>query len=108
MFPIAFGCLFGLAIGLPTGLKMFIKCFGDRESKVGLIYAIGMYSYSYTAFLLSSFVCGFVTLSLVRWLVLGYSTFISVVFLCNVYWDDLKDALDVQKRIIAVGISGVL
>jgi len=54
-----------------------------------------MYSYSFTTFLLSSFVCGLVTLSLVRWLVLGYSTFISVVFLCNVYWDDLKDTLDV-------------
>ena len=108
IFPIAFGCLFGMAIGLPCGLRMFIRCFGDRESKVGLIYAIGMYGYSFTAFLLSSLVCGFVTFSVVRWLVLGYSTFISVVFLCNVYWDDFKDCLDVQKRMIAVGISSVL
>ena len=61
VFPIAFGCLFGICFGLPIGIYYFVKCFGDRESTVTVMYGIGMYSYSFTAFLLSTLICGFVT-----------------------------------------------
>jgi hypothetical protein len=89
VFPIAFGCLFGICLGLPIGIYYFVKCFGDRESTVSLVYGIGMYSYSFTAFLLSTLICGFVTNSIVRWILLAYSTLTSVIFLINVYWIDL-------------------
>ena len=89
VFPIAFGYLFGICLGLPIGIYYFVKCFGDRESTVTLVYGIGMYSYSFTAFLLSTLICGFVTNSIVRWILLSYSTLTSIIFLINVYWIDL-------------------
>ncbi len=89
VFPIALGCLFSICLGLPLAIYYFVKCFGDRESTVTLVYGIGMYCYSFTAFLLSTLICGFVTNSAVRWVLLAYSTFTSVLFLINVYWIDL-------------------
>ena len=58
--PISISVLFGLAIGLPLGLRLFIKFFGDKETTVPICHGIGIYSYSFSSFLVSSILCGII------------------------------------------------
>jgi hypothetical protein len=50
--------LFGIFIGIPLTLKYFLKFFGSKESDVPVLVGIGIYAYSFSSFIISSFLCG--------------------------------------------------
>ena len=61
MIPVSASILFGLAIGIPLGIKMVILALGEGgESSVNLLHGVGIYAYSYSSFLISAFLCGII------------------------------------------------
>lgn len=101
--PISISVLFGLAIGLPLGLRLFIKFFGDKETTVPLAHGIGIYSYSFSSFLVSSILCGIIPVTWLQWILIIYSGLTSCMFLVATYWADLNQTLNARKRAFAVG-----
>jgi hypothetical protein len=94
--------LFGIGIGLPLGIKMVVQCFGHQQSSVPTLTGIGIYAYSFSSFLISSILCGFIPNNVVQWVLIIYSALTSIMFLVATYWADLSTTLDSQKRIIVV------
>ena len=103
MVPMASGLLFGTTGGVPLALKLVIKFFGDKESSVPVLHGIGIYAYSFSSFLVSSLLCGFIPLAGIQWLLIMYSTATSIMFLMSVYWAELSSTLNAEKRLIVVG-----
>jgi len=58
MIPVATCILFGLAIGIPIGIKFAIVCLGEGASAVPIMHGVGIYSYSFSSFLISTTLCG--------------------------------------------------
>lgn len=101
--PIAMSVLFGMAFGLPFAIRMVVKCFGDKESTVPLLHGVGIYSYSFSSFLLSSLLCGMIPVVWIQWILIIYSSVTSIIFLVGTYWADLSTTLPAKKRAIVVG-----
>ena len=102
IIPISAAVLFGIGIGLPLGIKTVVKCFGHEQSSVPILTGIGIYAYSFSSFLISSILCGFIPNNAVQWVLIIYSALTSIMFLVATYWADLSSTLDSQKRIIVV------
>ena len=81
MIPVATSILFGLAVGIPLGIKMAITLLGEGSSAVPLMHGVGIYSYSYSSFLISTILCGAIHIEWVQWILICYSGITSVVFL---------------------------
>ena len=103
IIPISISVLFGIVIGLPMALRLFIKFFGDKETTVPVVHGIGIYSYSFSSFLVSSALCGIIPVSWIQWILILYSGLTSCMFLVATYWADLNETLDARKRAFAVG-----
>lgn len=106
--PISISLLFGIVIGLPLGLRMFVKFFGDKETTVPVMHGVGIYSYSFSSFLISSSLCGIIAISWIQWILIVYSGLTSCMFLIATYWADLNVTLDARKRLIAVGLIATI
>lgn len=102
--PISISVLFGIVIGLPLGLRLFVKFFGDKETTVPVLHGVGIYSYSFSSFLISSALCGIIAIPWIQWILIVYSGLTSCMFLVATYWADLNQTLDARKRAIACGI----
>ena len=63
---------------------------------------IGIYAYSFSSFLVSSILCGFIQNNFVQWILIIYSAMTSIMFLVATYWADLSTTLDSQKRIVVI------
>ena len=61
VIPIAISVLFGTIIGLPLIIKTIVRFLGNKDSEVPVVSAIGMYGYSYSSFLITCTLCGFIT-----------------------------------------------
>lgn len=88
--PISISVLFGVVIGVPLGLRLFIKFFGDKETTVPVVHGVGIYSYSFSSFLISSTLCGIIPVSAIQWILIAYSGLTSCMFLVATYWADLN------------------
>lgn len=106
--PISMSLLFGIVIGLPLGLRLFVKFFGDKETTVPVLHGVGIYSYSFSSFLISSTLCGIIAISWIQWILIAYSGLTSSMFLVATYWADLNTTLDARKRAIAISIMVVI
>ena len=100
--PIAMSVLFGIALGLPFAIRMVVNCFGDKESTVPLLHGVGIYSYSFSSFLLSSLLCGMIPVVWLQWILIIYSALTSIIFLIGTYWADLSTTLNAKKRMAVV------
>lgn len=60
IIPISAAVLFGIGIGLPLAIKTVVQCFGHQASSVPTLTGIGIYAYSFSSFLISSILCGFI------------------------------------------------
>jgi len=60
VIPIAMIVLFGVTLGIPIFIKIVVKLFGDKPSEIPVLSAIGMYAYSFSSFLITCTICGFV------------------------------------------------
>ena len=58
--PISISVLFGIGIGLPVAIKFVTSCLGDRPSAVPVLHGVGIYCYSFSSFIGSSLLCGFI------------------------------------------------
>lgn len=101
--PIAMSVLYGMAVGLPLGLRVFIKFFGDKDTQVPVIHGVGIYSYSFSSFLVSSILCGIIPVTWIQWILIVYSGLTSCMFLVATYWADLNLTLNARKRAFVVG-----
>jgi len=69
---------------------------------------VGIYGYSYTSFLITSFVCAF-PIPILQWCFIGYSALTSAGFLIPTLWRGLGGAcdahnqIDPKKRLIVIG-----
>lgn len=66
--PVAISVLFGINIGIPLALQMAVTCFGNElrpDQKVPVLVGIGIYSYSFSSFIISSMLCGFIPINTV-------------------------------------------
>ena len=73
-----------------------------------LLHGVGLYSYSFSSFLLSSLLCGFISNNIAQWILIGYSAITSVLFLISTYWAELNSCLDNKPKLITVGVIGCL
>lgn len=62
---------------------------------------MGIYAYSYSSFLITAFLCVIPSNGL-RWALIGYSAVTSTGFLMVTYWNDLKEKLSGQKRLVVI------
>jgi hypothetical protein len=102
VIPIAICVLFGVSIGLPLIIKLLVKLLGDKQSEVPLINAIGIYAYSFSSFLITCTLCGFITNQIVQWVLIIYSLVTSIMFLVLTYWADLSTTLASRTRLFVV------
>ena len=100
--PISISVLFGLAIGLPFVIRLVVNCFGTSESTVPVLHGIGIYSYSFSSFLVASLLCGATPVEFIQWILIMYSAITSCMFLISTYWADLSTTLDSRKRLFVV------
>ena len=56
--PTSISVLFGIVLFVPLAIRMSIKFFGHAEPTVPLVHGIGIYSYSFSSFLVASLLCG--------------------------------------------------
>ena len=103
IIPISATVLFGIGIGLPLAIRTVVNCFGHSASSVPTLTGIGIYAYSFSSFLISSILCGFIPNNAVQWILIIYSAMTSIMFLVATYWADLSTTLDSHKRIIVIG-----
>jgi len=103
VIPIAVSVLFGTIIGLPVLIKSVVRFLGNKDSDVPVISAIGMYGYSYSSFLITCTLCGFITNQAVQWILIIYSMVSSIMFLILTYWADLSTTLESGVRLWVVG-----
>ena len=96
--PISVSLLFGLGITLPILIRIAVKLLGNSDSSVPVLTGVGIYCYSYSSFLVSALLCGFIPNNLVQWILIIYSTLTSMAFLVSTYWADLSTSLESQKR----------
>jgi len=102
--PTSISVLFGIVIFVPLGIRLAIKLFGYAEPKVPLIHGIGIYSYSFSSFLVASLLCGAIPVEWVQWLLIIYSASTSIMFVISVYWAELSSTLESRRRAIVVGV----
>jgi hypothetical protein len=102
IIPVAASVLFGIGVGLPVAIRTVVQCFGHTESQVPTLTGIGIYAYSFSSFLVSSILCGFIPNNLVQWILIIYSAMTSIMFLVATYWADLSTTLDSQKRVLVI------
>ena len=102
IIPVSASVLFGIGIGLPMAIRMVVTWFGHTASTVPILTGVGIYAYSFSSFLISSILCGFIPNNAVQWILIIYSALTSIMFLVATYWADLSTTLDSQKRIIVI------
>lgn len=102
IIPVAASVLFGIGIGLPVAIRLVVTWFGHTASTVPALTGVGIYAYSFSSFLISSILCGFIPNNGVQWILILYSAATSIMFLISTYWADLSTTLDSQKRIIVI------
>ena len=102
MIPIAIFVLFGVTIGIPLFVKIVVKILGDNKSEIPVLSAIGMYAYSFSSFLITCTLCGFITNQVVQWILILYSMISSILFLILTYWADLSTTLESRIRMFVV------
>lgn len=95
--------LFGIVLFVPLTINLIIKFFGHSEAKVPLIHGIGIYSYSFSSFLIASLLCGAIPVEWVQWLLIIYSASTSIMFVISVYWAELSSTMESRRRMIVVG-----
>ena len=102
--PTSIGVLFGVVLFVPLMIKFSIKFFGHSESKVPLVHGIGIYSYSFSSFVIASLLCGAIPVEGVQWILILYSAVTSVVFVITTYWAELSTTMVARRRFIVVGL----
>ena len=106
--PTSISVLFGVVLFVPLMIKFAIKCFGHSESKVPLVHGIGIYSYSFSSFLISSLLCGAIPVQGVQWILILYSAVTSIVFVITTYWAELSTTMVARRRLVVVGLICVV
>ena len=103
--PIAMSVLYSISFLLPFAIRLTVNCFGDQESTVPLLHGVCIYAYSFSSFILTSFLCGIIPVVWLQWILIIYSAATSVAFLISTYWADLSSTLNIKKRMgVVAGI----
>jgi hypothetical protein len=97
IIPKAFATLFIAAALIPFGITMAVKFLGTG-SEIHILYAVGVYSYSYTSFLISGLLCSLIPINIIQWILLLASTAVSLGFLALTYQQDFSEHLENSKR----------
>jgi hypothetical protein len=106
--PTAISILFGIVIAVPLGIRLAIKFFGYKDPTVPLIHGIGIYSYSFSSFLVSSLLCGAIPVDGIQWILIMYSASTSILFVISTYWAELSTTMEARRRFVVVSaICGV-
>ena len=88
--PISVSVLFGIGIGLPLAIRLVVNMVGASQSTVPVLNGVGIYCYSFSSFLVSSLLCGFIPVGWIQWILIIYSALTSMMFLVSTYWADLS------------------
>jgi hypothetical protein len=91
-----------------VAIKGIVACIGENASSIPVLHGIGIYSYSFSSFLISSLLCGAIPVDWVQWTLIGYSALTSIMFLVSTYWADLSTQLSSRRRMMVIaGICAV-
>ena len=74
-------------------LKLIMKLMGTGFFASSIIEVIGIYGYSFSSFLITAFFCA-IPVSILQWVLIGYSAISSIGFLMFTYWKDLEATLN--------------
>lgn len=67
-----------------------------------LVHGIGIYSYSFSSFLVSSLLCGAIPVDAVQWVLIVYSMGTSIMFVISTYWAELSTTMEARRRFVVV------
>lgn len=106
-FPVAVAVIYGIGFGLPLAIKLIMKFFGTGMFDSSYIEVMGIYCYSFSSFLISCLLSA-IPISILQWIMMGYSMVVSTLFLVITYWNDLAKNLNGRARIGVIAfVAGV-
>lgn len=86
VIPIAVSIIYSVGIGFPILFKLLLNVYGiDKKNATPLVTALGLYGYSFAAFVLPCLLCC-IPISWLQWVLISYAAFTSIAFLITNFW----------------------
>lgn len=110
--PVAAAIVFGVAIGLPSLMRLVLNLYGtqqsDQQRQTSLVKSVGIYCYSFCPLIVASCLCGVLPYQLVHWLIILVAGAQQVAVLFTSFWADFQQNLPPQTRWIAIGVMAAI